>query len=83
MSTSDFTQVVGFGQEEKTSRDNQISFDPLQKSEDSTDMCSSYGEVSKLTFLPASPVLAGTSMITNVCAFTSSLMLHPYHKILS
>ncbi|KAB5559148.1 hypothetical protein PHYPO_G00025620 [Pangasianodon hypophthalmus] len=74
--------VVGFGQEEKDRGDNQTSFDPLQKSEDNTDKCSSYGEVSKLTFLPASPVLAGASMITDIRAFTSSLTLHPYHKIL-
>ncbi|KAK3533465.1 hypothetical protein QTP70_023470, partial [Hemibagrus guttatus] len=49
--------VVGFGQEEKNNGDNQTDFDPLQKSEDSTDKCSSYGEVSKLTFLPVSQVL--------------------------
>ncbi|TSK53703.1 Nardilysin [Bagarius yarrelli] len=71
--------VVGFGKEEQDHEDNQTS---LQKSEDSTDKCSSYGEVSKLTFLPASSFLAGAFMITDIRAFTSSLTLHPYHKIL-
>uniref|UniRef100_A0A671P230 Nardilysin-like n=1 Tax=Sinocyclocheilus anshuiensis TaxID=1608454 RepID=A0A671P230_9TELE len=43
---------------------------------------SSYGDVSELIFLPASPVLAKASRITDIRAFTSSLNLHPYHKIL-
>uniref|UniRef100_A0A665VF30 Nardilysin-like n=1 Tax=Echeneis naucrates TaxID=173247 RepID=A0A665VF30_ECHNA len=45
---------------------------------------SSYGEVSKLTFLPAaSPLLQDATLINDIRAFTSSLPLHPYHKILS
>uniref|UniRef100_A0A4W5RE46 Nardilysin b (N-arginine dibasic convertase) n=1 Tax=Hucho hucho TaxID=62062 RepID=A0A4W5RE46_9TELE len=43
---------------------------------------SSYGEVSKLTFLPASPILADATLINDIRAFTSSLTLYPYHKIL-
>uniref|UniRef100_A0A673XX13 Nardilysin b (N-arginine dibasic convertase) n=1 Tax=Salmo trutta TaxID=8032 RepID=A0A673XX13_SALTR len=43
---------------------------------------SSYGEVSKLTFLPASPMLADATLINDIRAFTSSLTLYPYHKIL-
>ncbi|KAM9460788.1 nardilysin b isoform 1-T2 [Clarias gariepinus] len=74
--------VVGFGQEEKNDEDDQTASNPLQKSENGTDKCSSYGEVSKLTFLPASPALAGTYMITDIRAFTSSCSLYPFHKIL-
>lgn len=46
---------------------------------------SAYGEVSSLTFLPASsPALQdATLIIDDIRAFTSSLPLHPYHKILS
>uniref|UniRef100_A0AAQ4S0K7 Nardilysin convertase n=1 Tax=Gasterosteus aculeatus aculeatus TaxID=481459 RepID=A0AAQ4S0K7_GASAC len=45
---------------------------------------SSYGEVRELTFLPASsPLLQDTALITDIRAFTSSLPLHPHHKILS
>uniref|UniRef100_A0A8C7F6R0 Nardilysin b (N-arginine dibasic convertase) n=1 Tax=Oncorhynchus kisutch TaxID=8019 RepID=A0A8C7F6R0_ONCKI len=39
-------------------------------------------EVSKLTFLPASPMLADATLINDIRAFTSSLTLYPYHKIL-
>uniref|UniRef100_A0A673N185 Nardilysin-like n=1 Tax=Sinocyclocheilus rhinocerous TaxID=307959 RepID=A0A673N185_9TELE len=41
-----------------------------------------YGEVSKLTFLPASTLLASVTTITDTQAFTSTLNLYPYHKIL-
>ncbi len=45
---------------------------------------SAYGEVSELTFLSASsPPLQDATLITDIRAFTSSLPLHPYHKILS
>uniref|UniRef100_A0A8D3DP67 Nardilysin-like n=1 Tax=Scophthalmus maximus TaxID=52904 RepID=A0A8D3DP67_SCOMX len=40
--------------------------------------------VSELTFLSAtSPSLQDAALITDIRAFTSSLRLHPYHKILS
>uniref|UniRef100_A0A665VFD5 Nardilysin-like n=1 Tax=Echeneis naucrates TaxID=173247 RepID=A0A665VFD5_ECHNA len=62
--------VVGFGVEENDFPDNPTS--------------SAYGEVSKLTFLPAaSPLLQDATLINDIRAFTSSLPLHPYHKILS
>lgn len=74
-------QVVGFGVEEN---------DPPEQStscgSDSSDKppSSSYGEVSELTFLPASsPSLQDVTLISDIRAFTSSLCLHPYHKILS
>uniref|UniRef100_A0A673LZS3 Nardilysin-like n=1 Tax=Sinocyclocheilus rhinocerous TaxID=307959 RepID=A0A673LZS3_9TELE len=41
-----------------------------------------YGEVSKLTFLPASTLLASATTITDIRAFISTLNLYPYHKIL-
>uniref|UniRef100_A0A4W6D3G6 Nardilysin b (N-arginine dibasic convertase) n=1 Tax=Lates calcarifer TaxID=8187 RepID=A0A4W6D3G6_LATCA len=45
---------------------------------------SAYGEVSEMTFLLASsPPLQDATLITDIRAFTSSLPLHPYHKILS
>uniref|UniRef100_A0A8C1Q263 Uncharacterized protein n=1 Tax=Cyprinus carpio TaxID=7962 RepID=A0A8C1Q263_CYPCA len=49
---------------------------------DTEEKTSSYGDVSELIFLPASPILAKASRITDIRAFTSSLNLHPYHKIL-
>uniref|UniRef100_A0A671KBM1 Nardilysin-like n=1 Tax=Sinocyclocheilus anshuiensis TaxID=1608454 RepID=A0A671KBM1_9TELE len=38
--------------------------------------------VSKLTFLPASTLLASATTITDIRAFISTLSLYPYHKIL-
>ncbi|KAK7126778.1 hypothetical protein R3I94_018084 [Phoxinus phoxinus] len=73
--------VVGFGEKEKeTHGDNQSCSAP--ETRDAEIKTSSYGNVSELIFLPASPVLAKATMITDIRAFTSSLNLHPYHKIL-
>lgn len=52
-----------------------------EKEEEGSKM-SLYGEVSKLTFLPASTLLASATSITDIQAFTSTLNLYPYHKIL-
>ncbi|XP_041861984.1 nardilysin b [Melanotaenia boesemani] len=66
--------VVGFGVEEN---------DPPDQSSDSAPS-SAYGEVSQLTFLPALlKPLQDATLINDIRAFTSSLPLHPYHKILS
>ncbi|XP_036410263.1 nardilysin-like [Megalops cyprinoides] len=68
--------VVGFGEEEGDPAGQggeQEGVDP---------QCSSYGEVSRLNFLPASPRLADATVISDIRAFTSSLNLYPYHKIL-
>lgn len=74
-------QVVGFGEKEKeTHGDDQSCSAP--ETQDAEIKTSSYGNVSELIFLPASPVLAKATMITDIHAFTSSLNLHPYHKIL-
>ncbi|XP_029356152.1 nardilysin b [Echeneis naucrates] len=73
--------VVGFGVEE-----NDLPNHSASCSSDSPDnpTSSAYGEVSKLTFLPAaSPLLQDATLINDIRAFTSSLPLHPYHKILS
>lgn len=43
---------------------------------------STYGEVSQLTFLPASPKMAGATAIMDIPAFIKGLPLYPYHKIL-
>ncbi|XP_029683949.1 nardilysin b [Takifugu rubripes] len=66
--------VVGFGGKE----------DPPEEEGAPGPACSAYGEVSQLTFLPAcSPPLQDATLITDIRAFTSSLHLHPHHKILS
>ncbi|XP_044217327.1 nardilysin-like [Thunnus albacares] len=73
--------VVGFGLEENDPSEQNTSC-----ASDSPDNppSSAYGEVSELTFLPASsPSLQDAALITDIRAFTSSLPLHPYHKILS
>ncbi|XP_034562091.1 nardilysin b [Notolabrus celidotus] len=74
--------VVGFGVEENDPPEQSISCSlegPV-----SPPSSSAYGEVSELTFLPASsPALKDVTLITDIRAFTSSLPLHPYHKILS
>ncbi|XP_062868594.1 nardilysin b isoform X2 [Trichomycterus rosablanca] len=76
--------VVGFGAEEKwQSEDDKTPSDQSENDEDAATKSSSYGEVSKLTFLPASSALSGGGLITDIHAFTSSLTLHPYHKVLS
>ncbi|XP_037553696.1 nardilysin b [Nematolebias whitei] len=66
--------VVGFGVEENDPPDQGAA-----SPEDSAP--SAYGEVSQLTFLPASSLNEATP-ITDIRAFSSSLPLHPYHKIL-
>ncbi|KAM4739813.1 nardilysin b isoform 2-T3 [Anableps anableps] len=66
--------VVGFGVEEN---------DPAHQNPGDS-ASSAYGPVSELTFLPAvAPALRDAVLITDIRAFTSSLALHPYHKILS
>uniref|UniRef100_A0A3Q3WJY6 Uncharacterized protein n=1 Tax=Mola mola TaxID=94237 RepID=A0A3Q3WJY6_MOLML len=66
--------VVGFGVEEN---------DPAEQNADGPPS-SAYGKVSELTFLPNSaPSLRDATLVTDIRAFTSSLPLHPYHKILS
>ncbi|KAM8914849.1 nardilysin-like isoform 1-T2 [Spinachia spinachia] len=68
--------VVGSGAEEK---DEEAGGEKQEKEALS---CSTYGEVSKLTFLPASPRIAGAVAIMDISAFIAGLPLFPYHKIL-
>ncbi|XP_045906063.1 nardilysin-like [Micropterus dolomieu] len=70
--------VVGFGPEENDPPELSAACCP------DSPPSSAYGEVNELTFLPtSSPSLQDATLITDVRAFTSSLPLHPYHKILS
>ncbi|KAM6938687.1 nardilysin-like isoform 2-T2 [Lycodopsis pacificus] len=70
--------VVGFGVEENDPPEPSSADNP------GIPASSSYGEVCELTFLPtSSPLLKDTALIGDIRAFTSSLPLHPYHKILS
>ncbi|RXN20438.1 nardilysin-like protein [Labeo rohita] len=73
--------VVGFGEKEKETHGNDQS-SSAPETQDAETKTSSYGDVSELIFLPASPVLAKATRITDIRAFTSSLNLHPYHKVL-
>ncbi|CAB1327839.1 unnamed protein product [Coregonus sp. 'balchen'] len=74
--------VVGFGPEEgdPPGDDKQSRHGNGERDEEECGS-SSYGEVSKLTFLPASPKMAATS-IMDIPSFTQSLTLFPYHKII-
>ncbi|XP_030647113.1 nardilysin b [Chanos chanos] len=74
--------VVGFGEQEAGSREDDQSGPKNAQENGGPEKSSSYGEVSKLTFLPASCLLEDATMITDIRAFTSSLKLYPYHKIL-
>uniref|UniRef100_A0AAX7T556 Nardilysin a (N-arginine dibasic convertase) n=1 Tax=Astatotilapia calliptera TaxID=8154 RepID=A0AAX7T556_ASTCA len=53
-----------------------------EKGKDEDLRSSAYGEVSKLSFLPASPKVEGAIAIVDIPAFTEGLPLFPYHKIL-
>ncbi|TDH08950.1 hypothetical protein EPR50_G00103490 [Perca flavescens] len=70
--------VVGFGVEENDPPEPSAGCGPGSPDNPPS---SSYGEVSELTFLPSAS--RDATLITDIRAFTSSLTLHPYHKILS
>lgn len=64
-------QVVGSGKYE-------LEEDGTPSGEDSNSSC----EVMQLTYLSSSPLLADSTIpITDIRAFTSTLNLLPYHKI--
>uniref|UniRef100_A0A8C6PDL3 Nardilysin a (N-arginine dibasic convertase) n=1 Tax=Nothobranchius furzeri TaxID=105023 RepID=A0A8C6PDL3_NOTFU len=69
--------VVGFGAEESEEEGGKNQGEDKEELSDST-----YGEVSKLTFLPASSKMADVISIMDVPTFTGGLPLFPYHKIL-
>ncbi|XP_069594014.1 nardilysin [Ranitomeya imitator] len=64
--------VVGFGEKEP---------DVVASPTPSGEPESSYGNITDLIFLPASPLMADTVQITDLRSFTSTLKLLPYHKI--
>ncbi|XP_072275730.1 nardilysin isoform X1 [Pyxicephalus adspersus] len=65
--------VVGFGEKEPDSVPSQT---PAGEPE------SSYGDITSLTFLPPSPLMADAVPITDIRSFISNLKLLPYHKII-
>ncbi|XP_006005060.1 nardilysin [Latimeria chalumnae] len=64
--------VVGYGEHEPDTRS-----DP-----NSPETQNTYEEVSRLTFLLPSPLIAEATPINDIRAFTSTLKLFPYHKII-
>ncbi|CAK6975869.1 nardilysin b, partial [Scomber scombrus] len=75
--------VVGFGAEEND-QSEQSACCTSDTADNPPPSSSAYGEVSELSFLSASaPSLQDAALITDIRSFTSTLTLHPYHKILS
>ncbi|XP_076013801.1 nardilysin-like [Genypterus blacodes] len=74
--------VVGFGAEERAEREVGGKKRDRRGDKDDDPSGSAYGEVSKLTFLPASPKMAGSAAVMDIGAFTKGLTLFPYHKVL-
>lgn len=72
--------MVGFGAEENDEEGGGKKQGGEENKEDLSG--SMYGEVSKLTFLPASAKMSGATAIMDIPAFTEGLPLFPYHKIL-
>ncbi|KAM9325165.1 nardilysin [Gastrophryne carolinensis] len=64
--------VVGFGEKEPDSAASQM---PTEKPGNT------YTNITSLTFLPPSPLMANTVPISDIRNFTSTLKLLPYHKI--
>ncbi|XP_044023266.1 nardilysin-like isoform X2 [Siniperca chuatsi] len=73
--------VVGFGAEENDEEGGGKKQEGEEGKEEDISG-STYGEVSKLTFLPASPKMADAVAIMDIPAFIEGLPLFPYHKIL-
>ncbi|KTF90084.1 hypothetical protein cypCar_00022127 [Cyprinus carpio] len=74
--------VVGYGVEENDPPSEEQPAAGEEEEEEEGSKMSLYGEVSKLTFLSASTLMASATTITDIRAFTSTLNLYPYHKIL-
>lgn len=77
-----FLKVVGFGVEEKDEEGSAKKEEGEESKQEEDLGGSTYGEVSKLTFLPVTPKVAGAIAIMDIPAFTEGLSLFPYHKIL-
>ncbi|XP_037602322.1 nardilysin-like [Sebastes umbrosus] len=74
--------VVGFGAEENDDEERGGKKQEGEKGKEEDLGGSSYGEVSKLTFLAASPKMSGAIAVMDIPAFIKDLPLFPYHKIL-
>lgn len=74
-------KVVGFGAEENDEEAGGQKQDGGEGEEEDLGG-STYGEVSKLNFLPASTKMADAVAIMDIPSFISGLPLFPYHKIL-
>ncbi|KAL1023169.1 hypothetical protein UPYG_G00037250 [Umbra pygmaea] len=75
--------VVGFGEKENDPvGQTGCDLNPDPSEGEQVLKTSSYGEVSKLTFLPPSALLADATLIDDIRGFTSTLPLYPYHKVL-
>ncbi|XP_045918855.1 nardilysin-like [Micropterus dolomieu] len=75
--------VVGFGAEESDEEEEGGGRKEEGEEGKEEDLSgSTYGEVSKLTFLAVSPKMADAIAIMDIPAFTEGLPLFPYHKIL-
>lgn len=75
-------KVVGFGAEENDDEERGGKKQEGEKGKEEDLGGSSYGEVSKLTFLAASPKMSGAIAVMDIPAFIKDLPLFPYHKIL-
>uniref|UniRef100_A0A8D0AUE6 Nardilysin convertase n=1 Tax=Sander lucioperca TaxID=283035 RepID=A0A8D0AUE6_SANLU len=73
-------ELVSWFKEHRGQNSRKLSVHVRGKAEDVSG--STYGEVSKLTFLSASPKMAGAVAIMDIPAFIEGLPLFPYHKIL-
>lgn len=77
-----FMKVVGFGAEEDDEEEGGGKKQEGKADEGEGVSESTYGEVSKLTFLSASNKIEGAISIMDIPAFIQDLPLFPYHKIL-
>uniref|UniRef100_A0A671K993 Nardilysin-like n=1 Tax=Sinocyclocheilus anshuiensis TaxID=1608454 RepID=A0A671K993_9TELE len=75
-------ELVNWFMEHRGEGNRKLSVHVSLEEEEEGSKMSLYGEVSKLTFLPASTLLASATTITDIRAFISTLSLYPYHKIL-
>uniref|UniRef100_A0A4W6E4G4 Nardilysin convertase n=1 Tax=Lates calcarifer TaxID=8187 RepID=A0A4W6E4G4_LATCA len=75
-------ELVSWFQEHRGQNSRKLSVHVNEEGKDEGLSCSTYGEVSKLTFLPASPKIEGAVAVMDIPAFTEGLPLFPYHKIL-
>uniref|UniRef100_A0A671YTV4 Nardilysin convertase n=1 Tax=Sparus aurata TaxID=8175 RepID=A0A671YTV4_SPAAU len=75
-------ELVSWFHEHRGQNSRKLSMHVVGFGAEENDDGSTYGEVSKLTFLHPSPKMAGAEAIMDIHAFTKGLPLFPYHKIL-